>query len=63
MISKSSKLSVILQAIILSSLMLTRPQKSPTPFYCFEKDSSPSSDGTTQVEIRQLKRISQGNDQ
>ena len=47
----------------LSSLILTRPQKSPISFGFFEKDSSPGSDGTTQEGARQLGCISRRNNQ
>ena len=33
--------------------------KSPTSIDSFEKDSNPGSDGITQAEIRQLRRIGQ----
>ena len=58
MMSESSRLGVSPQAITLSSLMLTGPQKGPTPFDSFEKDSSPALNGTTRVGTRQLERIS-----
>ena len=46
----------------LSSLILTGPQKSPTSFDSFDKDSSPGSEGKTQERARQLRRISRKND-
>ena len=61
MMSENSRLGVSPQTITLSSLMLTRPQKSPTLFDSFEKNSSLESDGTTRVGTRQLGRIGQGN--
>ena len=42
----------------LSSLILMGPQKSPTSFDSFEKDSSPGLEGKTQERARQLGRIS-----
>ena len=58
--SESSQLGILPQAITLSSLMLMGPQKGPTQFDSFEKNSSPNLDGSMQVQTRQLRRISQG---
>ena len=54
MMSGSSRLGVSLQAFPLSSLMLTGPQKGPTSFDSFEKDSSPGSGSLDDLRIDRL---------
>ena len=51
-----------LSILNLSSLMLTKLQKSPTSFDFFKKDSNPGSDRITQEGARQLGHISRRND-